>query len=320
MSRSTTVHFEVPSGTQRGIGLWVESCGAFAAKPAAWTVDDRRPRGYRLLWIERGAGWLETALTRRIAVPPDSLVALFPEVAHRYAPEVWWQERWIEFAGPLAAAFERAGLLDRRRPLLRLHGDLEIPRQFERVVDALREGGPLAGALAASRVHELLVLAHGLRSGLRGGPEDDLIPRAIAWLDTRLPPLVDTEASAPPPADPGAPSVEPIAREPEPGALHAPRPQDVAAALDVGYSTLRRRFKQETGFSIKEYILSAQLRWAKELLVCSSLPVDAIAARVGFRDAFYFSRLFRSREGTSPSEFREHRERGPAAVAIVTRA
>jgi transcriptional regulator GlxA family with amidase domain len=37
--------------------------------------------------------------------------------------------------------------------------------------------------------------------------------------------------------------------------------------------------------------------------------VENVAAETGFNDAFYFSRLFKEREGLPPTAFREHQTR-----------
>jgi AraC family transcriptional regulator of arabinose operon len=44
------------------------------------------------------------------------------------------------------------------------------------------------------------------------------------------------------------------------------------------------------------------------------LSVGEVARRVGFEDPLYFSKVFRRSEGMSPSEYRQSRERGPAAA------
>jgi AraC-like DNA-binding protein len=277
--------FDVPSAAHRELGLWVESCGRFAAKPSDWVVQDRVLGSYGLLHIERGSGWYQSGRSGRIEVPARSLVFLFPGMAHSYAPSPWWEERWLIFGGSVAEAFDREGILSREQPLVELGGDRAIPRQLAAVRAALAEGGPLAAALAGARLHELLVLAQGLRAGLRGDQRDASVCAAIEMID----------------ASGGC----------------GLTPEGLAEELEVGYSTLRRRFREGTGFSLKEYMLRAQLRRAKELLTYTSLSIDAIAARAGFRDPFYFARLFRSREGVPPSAYRTRGERGSAAVAIV---
>jgi len=73
----------------------------------------------------------------------------------------------------------------------------------------------------------------------------------------------------------------------------------------LGYSTFRRHFKQATGYSPKEYVLRVRLRAAKQLLAFTNQNVADVAAAVGFDDTFYFARLFRTKEGLSPTVFRQ---------------
>ena len=81
------------------------------------------------------------------------------------------------------------------------------------------------------------------------------------------------------------------------------------------YSTLRRRFKAQTGSSIKEYTLRLQIRRAKELLAGTTLAVRAVAAEIGLENPLYFSRLFAQREGISPVAFRRRSQGlGPASA------
>lgn len=81
-------------------------------------------------------------------------------------------------------------------------------------------------------------------------------------------------------------------------------PKELAQSVHVGYSTLRRRFREQTGFSVKEYILRVQLRRAKDLLAGTRQSVDEVARACGFEDALYFSRVFRQKVGLPPTQFR----------------
>ena len=51
-------------------------------------------------------------------------------------------------------------------------------------------------------------------------------------------------------------------------------------------------------------ILRVRLREARRLLTTTSASVKQIAFQVGFEDPLYFSRLFRRRFGTPPSNLR----------------
>lgn len=63
-------------------------------------------------------------------------------------------------------------------------------------------------------------------------------------------------------------------------------------------------FSKNCGISITQYITSLRVEEAKRLLRSTGLPVGEIAARVGYPDAKYFSRVFQRLTGSSPREYR----------------
>lgn len=67
---------------------------------------------------------------------------------------------------------------------------------------------------------------------------------------------------------------------------------------------LTKRFKEQYGVTISDYILDLRIRRAKELLRFSSLSLDEISAECGFYDLPYFSRKFKKAEGITPSAYR----------------
>lgn len=69
-------------------------------------------------------------------------------------------------------------------------------------------------------------------------------------------------------------------------------------------SYLSRIFKRRTGININVYINKVRIELAKNHLLLSSDTIAEIAAGVGFNDPNYFSRVFTSIIGISPSEFR----------------
>lgn len=80
-----------------------------------------------------------------------------------------------------------------------------------------------------------------------------------------------------------------------------------ALASRLRYSDfyLSRRFKEETGKSIKEYIRLKKLERAKDLLRDNSLTVKEIGERLGFCSQSYFTEQFRREYGATPSRWRE---------------
>lgn len=63
-------------------------------------------------------------------------------------------------------------------------------------------------------------------------------------------------------------------------------------------------FRSSTGQSISSFILDTRLFAAKEMLIGSDMTIEEIALKIGFNDAFYFSRCFKMKEGISPSSYR----------------
>jgi AraC-like DNA-binding protein len=78
----------------------------------------------------------------------------------------------------------------------------------------------------------------------------------------------------------------------------------LARAVGSNKSHLSRQFKRETGMTVIEYLQDVRVDAAKRLLL-AGLKVAAVAERVGFSDAFYFSRIFARLAGYPPSEFRQ---------------
>ncbi len=66
-----------------------------------------------------------------------------------------------------------------------------------------------------------------------------------------------------------------------------------------------RLFKKETGFSPYNYVLSARLSRAKELLLKTDKSVAEIAYETGFNSEANFIYCFKNSEGISPGKFRK---------------
>ncbi|MBT2288473.1 response regulator [Paenibacillus albidus] len=64
-------------------------------------------------------------------------------------------------------------------------------------------------------------------------------------------------------------------------------------------------FKQHTTMTFTEYLLRLRMDKAKELLQDGEQKISGIALSVGFRDAGYFTRVFKRETGLSPEEFRK---------------
>ncbi|TPQ36421.1 AraC family transcriptional regulator [Bradyrhizobium guangdongense] len=80
---------------------------------------------------------------------------------------------------------------------------------------------------------------------------------------------------------------------------------DYADALSVTPTHLNRITRAATGDTASHLILNRLIREARRNLVYTNLPVSTIAYALGFEDPAYFSRVYASATGLSPSAFRE---------------
>lgn len=79
----------------------------------------------------------------------------------------------------------------------------------------------------------------------------------------------------------------------------------LADKLNVSPNYLCLRFKEETGINYTKYLNSLRVKHAKELLKDVRLKVYMISDMVGFEDTRYFSRIFRSYTGYTPTEYQK---------------
>lgn len=85
--------------------------------------------------------------------------------------------------------------------------------------------------------------------------------------------------------------------------------------IDIGWlaqmehrslSSFRAAFRQRTGSSPNEYIISQRISAACQLLSQTRMDIRAVAANVGYGDPYYFSRLFKKKVGMPPFRYRQN--------------
>ena len=81
--------------------------------------------------------------------------------------------------------------------------------------------------------------------------------------------------------------------------------EKLAEDLFLNRSYLSRKFKEETGETLTDFILKEKTEEAKRLLRYSDKSLTAIGSYLGFSSASHFSRVFKTYVGSTPSEYRE---------------
>ena len=83
------------------------------------------------------------------------------------------------------------------------------------------------------------------------------------------------------------------------------RAEEIAKELFISRPYLSKKFKEETGQSLTEFILNEKTEEAKRLLRYSEKPLTAISTYLAFSSPSHFSRVFRQYAGMLPREYRE---------------
>lgn len=65
-----------------------------------------------------------------------------------------------------------------------------------------------------------------------------------------------------------------------------------------------RRFREVTGSTPHQYLLNLRYTLAARLLKSTDLKIDVLAAEIGIKDRFHFSRTFKRRFGAPPATYR----------------
>ncbi|NTG47139.1 AraC family transcriptional regulator [Agrobacterium rhizogenes] len=243
-------------------------------------VKCRKLPSYAVVLVEQGRGFFETDACGRRSVEGPALFWLFPNRQHSYGPDAdGWSERWALFEGSFTRDFVRLRLFSERDPVVALRNLDPMQRLFRNLHADLLDDKSLGRASAALALHQIVVLA--ARQASRATP--------LRRDTTDIAEIVE------------------VLRK------RTMQPLDLAAfAAEHGMSTatLRRKFIEETGLPPKAFQLRMRVDHAKELLATTAETIEIIAAAVGIKDPFYFSRLFHEREGCTPSEFRARYMRG----------
>jgi len=239
---------------------------------------------YQILYITRGTGVLETKTGGVRKISAGDLFLLFPNEWHRYAPhpETGWDEHWVAYQGKRAADFVSEHCASLQDPLF--HTDINdlLQREFARIEEEVAEEAIGYQNVVTARTQLILALAmvSHQRRKLQTPDVLEIIKRAKELLLEQIDQPADMQA--------------------------------VAAELHVGYSWLRKMFRQYTGMPPAQYQMQLRLHHACALLRTTTLPVAVIGARSGFASAYYFARVFRSKMECTPSEYRVRSQNGGA--------
>ena len=79
----------------------------------------------------------------------------------------------------------------------------------------------------------------------------------------------------------------------------------IAAQFGIGRTNFYRKVRELMGMSPNDYLRKCRMDRAAELLRTTDLPVSDVCVQIGVPDAQYFSRVFKTFYGVTPTAYRE---------------
>ena len=98
--------------------------------------------------------------------------------------------------------------------------------------------------------------------------------------------------------------VELVISQIETDVAHAWETAELAALVNLSASRFRHLFKEETGFSINQYLRERRLDRAELLLRTTFLSIKEVALEAGLRSTSHFVHYFKKKYGVTPSAHR----------------
>src|SRR5882757_7069090 len=231
---------------------------------------------YYIIFISKGQGIFESALSQPTVITAGTCFFLFPGVWHRYKPDrgTGWEEYWIGFRGGYPDQLMNKGFFSSNFPIVSPGLSDALLGLVQKVVENVRSGTPGYHQVISGITLQILGLVHALSTHkeLTNDVDEQAVEKAKFFLRENL------EASL---------DMKQMIRE-----------------FPMSYSKFRKMFKHATGESPNQYHLNMRLDKARELLNTTNLNVTEVAYNLGFESVFYFSKLFKKKNGVSPKSYR----------------
>ncbi|TDQ06626.1 AraC family transcriptional regulator [Pedobacter metabolipauper] len=231
---------------------------------------------YYLVFVTKGEGLLESAKVKTQKIKAGSCFFIYPGVWHRYKPQPYsgWEEYWVGFNGAYPNELMQKGIFTPENPFLEVGLNEELLSLFHTLIQKSVVAEMGYPQVIAGITMQILGLLHSI-SKYRTS-DSDRRSKLISKAKFLLQESIDTPVNL----------------------------EEMVKELPMGYSKFRKAFKEITGVSPNQYHLDLRLDKAKELLASTNLTINEVAYKTGFGSIFYFSRLFKKKNGMAPKEYR----------------
>ena len=257
-------------------GLLITSCGNYQIKKKE-AIITRRPKGrkdYQIVYIHSGRGHFVID-GKDTVVEEGSVVIMRPDEPqdYTYFREDKTSAYWVHFTGyDVQTVLKAYGIQDTDK-VIHIGKTTDHHRIFEQMITELQLKKDLYNSLLKMLLSSILIQ----------------IGRSVA-----------------------SPTSDAIQKEVEDALVYFRKNykkeinvNEYAASIGYSPSWLIRCFKNVTGQSPLQYIISLRISNAQSLLENPNATITEVAQSLGYDNPLYFSRIFQKHTGLSPTEYRK---------------
>ena len=270
-------------------GIHALDCGISVLKPGSDFPSPEHPESYQLSWergrilneyqiiyLVEGNGIFESRTVGTVNLEAGSFIVIYPDYWHRYKPvgNELWHTYWVGFSGKLADEFIQKLDVSLEKPVKIIGYQKKIVQVYLDILETSQLEYTGYQQVLAGEIIKLIGTVHAIhrKTEIRQKDADRIVQEAKVI-------LMQKNLS--------------ISME------------EVAAELNMGYSSFRKLFREYTGISPGQYQMQHKINKAVSLLNEGKLAVKEIASELQFETPQYFARIFKKKTGKTP---REHQQ------------
>lgn len=229
---------------------------------------------FQINYITSGEGILETK-TGKYHVKEGSVIIVYPGMWHRYRPsKAGWKEHYVGFNGAFANHLFENEFFSGKNSIFHIGFNERLLQSFYELFNLVDMEKTGCQQICSGLVIYILgsIISIKKNENFKGKQIEQTIQKACLIIRENIDKNINI------------------------GKL--------ALDLNIDYSIFRKMFKEYTGISPGQYHLSLRIRQAKDLLINTNLSIKEISYRLGFESIFYFSRVFKSKTGINPTQYK----------------
>lgn len=269
---NSELYFASPSQTAKNLYYYAVSAGHFYCDKNYHLVRDSF-ESLLILYVVNGTFTFVNRESRHITARAGDTVILDCYSPHEYYTSDTLESLWVHVCGGDCRRLYNE-IVKANGQVLRCKDTDYVKRLLSRIIDGMSSSTPPSESAVSLDIYKLfLELLNPLSTGTREAKNEDNIEVAKSYIFEHLSEKITVK--------------------------------ELSAVARMSTSHFSRVFRQQTGFSPYDYVLTARLNRAKELLQKTDLSVSQIAEETGFNSEANFVYFFTTNAGISPGKFRK---------------